>query len=108
MTRSSKVALVTLLVGLLSLASVGTVGARTPCTGVAREQCEQSVADQAVTFHIAVASQTVAVPYLGVAREQYEANMVLGTVSADVASVAAPRRWRLPTFIGSCQHQSGK
>jgi hypothetical protein len=65
MTRSSKLALVTLLVGLLSFASVGTVSADTPCTGIAREQCEQVVAQQSFSSQ--------AGSYTGVAREQYEA-----------------------------------
>jgi hypothetical protein len=64
MTRRSKLALVTLLVGLSSFASVGTVSADTPCTGVVREHCEQLAAQQTLSFQVA--------PYTGVAREQYE------------------------------------
>jgi hypothetical protein len=65
MTRRSTLALVTLLVGLLSFASIGTVNADTPCTGIAREQCEQVVAQQSLSLQAA--------SYTGVAREQYEA-----------------------------------
>jgi hypothetical protein len=109
MTRSSTFALVTLLVGLLSLAAVGTVNAENPCAGFAQEHCEQMEAAADATlflttpvhilsgtgigqerfeamsntdgsFRIAspanfsglAASQSTA-PYIGVAREQYEA-----------------------------------
>ena len=90
MTRRSKLVLVTLLTGLLSIAPTNLVSADAPCHGVGREHCEQMVTEQIVSFHIAVASQPVAVPYLGVAREQYEANMVLRMVSEDLAPVATP------------------
>jgi hypothetical protein len=65
LTRSSKLALVTLLVGLLSFACVGTVSADIPCTGFAREQCEQVVAQQSLSLQ--------AGSYTGVVREEYEA-----------------------------------
>jgi len=69
MTRSSKLALVTLLVGLLSLASVGTASATAPCTGFAQEHCEATASAQ--TAFVAL----VHLP--GYAQEQYEAMSVV-------------------------------
>ena len=51
MTRSSKLALVTLLAALLSIA---TVGASAPCTCYAQERCEQmAAAHDTALFRIA-------------------------------------------------------
>ena len=56
MTRSSKLTLVTLLAGLLSLASVTAVSADTACTGYAQEHCEElAAADAAILFQAAIA-----------------------------------------------------
>jgi hypothetical protein len=87
MARSSKLALVTLLAGLLSLASVGTVGADGPCTGYAREHCEQSAAQQAIPFTAADSSPTSDAPYTGIAREHYE---MMQTWQLAVLDASAP------------------
>ncbi len=74
MTRSSKLALVTLLAGLLSLASVGTVSADTTCTGFAQEHCAQmAAADDAVVYHIEATSPVHILSGRGVGQEHFEA-----------------------------------
>jgi hypothetical protein len=74
MTRSSKLALVTLLAGLLSFASVATVSADTSCTGYAQEHCElMAAADDAITYHIEAASPMHVLSGNGIGREHFEA-----------------------------------
>ncbi len=93
MTRSSKLALVTLLAGLLSLASVGTVSADATCTGKAQEHCEQmAAADDAATYHIESIAPVHILSNRGVGQEHFEA-MDAGQVT--VFSVANPT----PTHI---------
>lgn len=89
MTRSSKLALVTLLAGLLSLVSVASVSADTPCTGYAQEHCEAMASANDVTLF----SDTLAPAPVhllaanGMGQEHYEA-MTTETVS--VFAVGAP------------------
>jgi len=74
MTCSSKLALVTLLAGLLSLATVATVSAGPPCTGVAREHCEQMASANDVTSFSVAAVAPVHVPNgNGMGQEHLEA-----------------------------------
>ena len=89
MTRSSKLALVTLLAGLLSFASVVTVSADAPCTKYAQEHCEAMAAASDVTlFSAAIAPTPVhMLSSRGVGQEHFEA-MTTETVS--VFAVAAP------------------
>lgn len=88
MTRSSKLALVTLLAGLLSLASVGTVNADTTCTGFAQEHCAQmAAADDAIVYHIEAASPMHILSGNGRGQEHFEA---MTTDQVTVFSVAAP------------------
>jgi hypothetical protein len=89
MTRRSRLALVTLLAGLLSLASVGTVSADSPCTGYAQEHCEAMAAtNDAARFHTAVAPIPVhLLSASGVGQEHFEAMM---TTQFSVFSVGAP------------------
>ena len=89
MTRSSKLALVTLLAGLLSLASVGTVSADTLCGARAQEHCEQmAAADDAILFQAAVAPTSVHIlSSCGVGQEHFEAMM---TAQFSVFSVGTP------------------
>jgi hypothetical protein len=77
MTRNSKLALVTLLAGLLSLASVGSASAAAPCTGYAQEHCEQvAAADDAILFYAEDAPPSVRLlPANGIAQEHFEAMM---------------------------------
>ncbi len=88
MTRSTKLALVTLLAGLLSFASIGTVSADTACTGKAQEHCEQmATADDAILFHAAVAAPPVHIlSGNGIGQEHFEA---MTTEQFTVFSVAA-------------------
>ena len=90
MTRRSKLALVTLLTGLLSLASVGTVSASAPCTGYAQEHCEQLAAQEdALRFSAAVAPPPVHIlSERGIGQEHFEAMSVVDT---RLFALAAPR-----------------
>ncbi len=88
MTRSSKFALVTLLAGLLSLASVATVNADTTCTGYAQEHCEQmAAADDAATYHIEAIAPVHILSNRGVGQEHFEA---MAADQVTVFSVANP------------------
>jgi hypothetical protein len=94
MTRSRTFALVTLLVGLLSLASVATVNASvgSPCTGYAQEHCAQMAAmSDAALFGVATPAHTLAGNGMG--HEHFEQITTVGTdlndTSADANSVAA-------------------
>ena len=82
MTRSSKLTLVSLFIGLMSLASVGTASADTPCTGVVREHCEWLAAQQSLTLQAA--------PYTGVAREQYDTIQAGQLAALPVSTVYEP------------------
>jgi hypothetical protein len=88
MTRSSKLALVTLLAALLSIA---TVGASAPCTGYAQERCEQmAAAHDTALFRIAeVASPVRLFPANGVGQEHFEA-MESERLGLPGATLAAP------------------
>jgi hypothetical protein len=101
MTRtSSKLALVTLLAGLLSLASVASVGAgnSSPCTGYAQEHCEQmAAADDAIVYHIEAVSPMHILSGNGMGQEHFEA-MDSGRVA--LFSVAAPAPMRTLTCTG--------
>ncbi len=73
MTRSSKLALVTLLAGLLSLASVASVSAYEPCDGQAENRCAViSAADEAIVYHIEAASPTHILSGNGTGQEHFE------------------------------------
>ncbi len=89
MTRSSTLALVTLLAGLLSLASVGMVSADAPCTGYAQEHCAQmAAADDAILFHaVTVANPVHILAGNGMGQEHFEA---MTTETLSVFAVAAP------------------
>ncbi len=74
MTRSSKLALVTLLAGLLSFTSFTAVSADTTCTGRAQEHCEQmAAADDAIVYHIAAVSPLHILASNGIGQEHFEA-----------------------------------
>jgi hypothetical protein len=75
MTRRSKLALVALLAGLLSLVPVTTVSADTDCTGYAQEHCEEMVAaNDAILFRITeVASPVHLLGANGMGQEHFEA-----------------------------------
>ena len=92
MTRSSKLALVTLLAGLLSLASVGSVSADNLCTVWAQEHCEQmAAADDAILFHAAIAAVPVHVlSGNGMGQEHFEAMTAEPFTLLSVTSLAAP------------------
>jgi hypothetical protein len=89
MTRNSKLALVTLLAGLFSLASVGTVNAGAPCTGYAQEHCEaMATANDVTLFSDTIAPTPVHIlSGRGIGQEHYEAMM---TETVRVFAVAAP------------------
>ncbi|GEM_PF-3687608 len=89
MTRKSAVALVTLLVGLLSLASVTPVSAARSCTGYAQEHCEQiAAAEEGTRFSAVIAPSAVHVlGGNGMGQEHFEA-MMAGNVR--LFAVAAP------------------
>jgi hypothetical protein len=71
MTRNSKLALVTLLAGLLSLVSVATVNADSPCTGYAQEHCEQMAAMNDVAL-FSVTTPAHGLDARGIGQEHYE------------------------------------
>jgi hypothetical protein len=96
MTHSSKLALVTLLVGLLSLASVATVNASAPCTGYAPEHCEQMAAmNDVALFSIAAPVHTLAGNGMG--QEHFEA-MATGNVSLFAVAASSPAFDSLPRY----------
>jgi hypothetical protein len=96
MTRSSKLALVTLLAGLLSLASVATVDASPPCTGYAQEHCEQMAAmNDVALFSVAAPVHTLAGNGMG--REHFEA-MAAGNVSLFAIAARSPATDSLPRY----------
>ncbi len=81
MTRSSKLALVTLLAGLLSLASVATASADAPCTGKAQEHCEQmAAADDAIVYHIEAFAAVYTLAGNGMGQEHFEAMAAMNDV----------------------------
>jgi hypothetical protein len=103
MTRtSSKLALVTLLAGLLSLASVASVdaGNSSPCTGYAQEHCEQMAADDAIVYHIEAASPMHVLSGNGMGQEHFEA---MDNARVALFSVAAPAPMRTLTCTGYAQ-----
>jgi hypothetical protein len=83
MTRSSTLALVTLLAGLLSLVSVASVSAGASCTGYAQEHCEaMATANDVTLFSDTIAPTPVHIlSGRGIGQEHYEA-MMTETVSA--------------------------
>jgi hypothetical protein len=96
MTRSSKLALVTLLAGLLSLASVATVNAGSPCTGYAQEHCEQmDVMNNVALFSVAAPVHTLAGNGMG--QEHFEA-MAAGNVSLFTVVAPSPASDSLPRY----------
>ena len=97
MTRRSTLALVTLLAGLMSLASVSAVSADSPCTGYAQEHCTQmAAADEAILFHAAIAPIPIhMLSANGIGQEHYEA-MTTETVS--IFAVSAPAAPHLPGY----------
>jgi hypothetical protein len=91
MTRSSKLALVTLLAGLLSLASVATVDASvgSPCTGYAQEHCAQmAAADGAIVYHVEAFAAVHTLAGSGIGQEHFEA---MSATQVTAFSVAIPR-----------------
>jgi hypothetical protein len=97
MTRSSKLALVTLLAGLLSLAPAATVGASvgSPCTGYAQEHCAQMAADDAILYRVEAFVAMHALPGSGIGQEHFEA---MSATQVTTFSVATPT----PVHILSC------
>jgi hypothetical protein len=96
MTRSSKLALVTLLAGLLSLASVATVDAGAPCTGYAQEHCAQmAAADDAIVYHVEAFAAVHTLAGTGIGQEHFEA---MSATQVTAFSVAIPT----PVRIFSC------
>lgn len=89
MTRSSKVALVTLFAGLFSLVSVASVSADAPCTGYAQEHCAaMAAANDVALFSAAIAPTPVhLLSGRGIGQEHYEAMM---TETLSVLAVATP------------------
>lgn len=73
MTRTGKVAFVTLLASLLSLAPVGTVSADTLCGTRAQEHCEQMAAGDAVIYHIETIAPVHILAGNGIGQEHFEA-----------------------------------
>lgn len=94
MTCSSTLALVTLLAGLLSLASVGTVSADAPCTGYAQEHCEaRAAADDAIRFHtVEVANPVHVLSGNGMGQEHFEEMMAaqFSVFSVNTPGAVAP------------------
>ncbi|MGI8856209.1 MAG: hypothetical protein ACR2JW_10690 [Thermomicrobiales bacterium] len=88
MTRNSKLAFVTLLAGLLSVASVATVNASaiSPCTGYAPEHCEQMAAMSDVTL-FSVAAPVHILAGNGMGQEHFEA---MSAANVSLFAVAAP------------------
>jgi hypothetical protein len=99
MTRSSARALVTLLAGLLSFASVTVVNAGSPCTGYAQEHCEaMTAANNATLFSAAIAPTPVHIlSGRGVGQEHFEA-MTTETVSVFAITTPAPIAAHLPGY----------
>lgn len=98
MTRSSKLALVTLFVGLLSFVSTATVSADNLCDAGAYDQCVQVATpdvDSASLVQVYSVARPAAIPSecafgMGCTTMKLsEANLFLGTVSEDAAPVAA-------------------
>lgn len=89
MTRSSTLALVTLLAGLLSLVSVTVVSAFEPCDGQADNRCPiTSTANDATLFSAAIAPIPVhMLSSRGVGQEHFEA---MTTDMVSVFAVAVP------------------
>jgi hypothetical protein len=98
MTRSRTFALVTLLVGLLSLASVATVDASvgSPCTGYAQEHCEQMAAMSDVAL-FSVAAPVHVLTGNGMGQEHFEA-MSAGNVSLSAIAAPSPATDVLPRY----------
>lgn len=89
MTRSSKLTLVTLFAGLLSLVSVASVSAGAPCTGYAQEHCEAMVAATDIAIFSASVAPTPVhlLSSSGVGQEHYEGMM---TETVRTFAVVAP------------------
>jgi hypothetical protein len=105
MTRSSKLALVTLLAGLLSLASAATVNANVgaPCTGYAQEHCEQMAAmNDVALFSVAAPAHTLAGNGMG--QEHFEAmsadQVAVFSVAPDATTSIYPYAEALTPTIG--------
>jgi hypothetical protein len=103
MTRS-KLALVTLLAGLLSLASVGTVSADPPCTRTAQGNCAQMAADDAFVYRIEAASPAHIVSGNGMGQEHFEAmtadQVTAYSVGPDATASGNPYSEALTPTIG--------
>jgi hypothetical protein len=98
MTRSSKLALVTLLVGLLSFTSVAAVNADPICIKVTDGQCAPvTEVDNAITYHIEATSPTHILAGNGMGQEHFEA-MSAGTVSLFAVAAPSPATDSLPRF----------
>jgi hypothetical protein len=98
MTHSSKTALVTLLAGLLSLASVATVNADPPCIKVTDGQCApMTAADDAIVYHIEAIAPLHTLAGNGMGQEHFEA-MSAGTVSLFAVADPSPATNSLPRY----------